>query len=225
VKFSSLKCGFCTTIFLHILVWHQFFLPRCTRPALPASPVKLHSEVLIASVVSVGGGSMKRSSVRVRHSACRMVLLVMFASGLTATRIPLFAQLPRAAPGYRDRSQRGGGRGRGSNDKIGCHGSTRRMATTEVGTYSAVALLPGEYVITYEAPGFTGISKLSRWRRRNGKRETSRCGLEPAPLLWTSRRKPPCPLIPHKPSSDVPGRPGRLRQSHSTVGIFSTWRN
>jgi hypothetical protein len=33
-------------------------------------------------------------------------------------------------------------------------GAARSITTTEVGTYSAVALLPGEYHATYEAQGF-----------------------------------------------------------------------
>jgi len=72
-----------------------------------------------------------------------MVLLVMFASGLTATRIPLFAQTATGSilGTVTDPSGAAVG-GRGSNDKIGCHGSTRRMATTEVGTYSGGSSSP-----------------------------------------------------------------------------------
>jgi len=34
-------------------------------------------------------------------------------------------------------------------------GTSRSMTTTEAGTYSAVALVPGDYALTYQAPGFS----------------------------------------------------------------------
>src|SRR5262249_54849532 len=34
-------------------------------------------------------------------------------------------------------------------------GSTRTTATSDVGTYSSVGLVPGEYQLTYDAPGFS----------------------------------------------------------------------
>jgi hypothetical protein len=41
-------------------------------------------------------------------------------------------------------------------------GTSRSMTTTEAGTYSAVALVPGDYALSYQAPGFsTGDQILS----------------------------------------------------------------
>jgi hypothetical protein len=94
---------------------------------------------------------MKRSS-----GTCRIALLVMFAFWLTATQIPLFAQTATGSILGTVADPSGAAvAGVGVTIESAATGSTRRMATTEVGTYSAVALLPGEYVITYEAPGFT----------------------------------------------------------------------